>query len=64
MKKLSLIIITILFLITPHTIQSQSGIPFTPENATWIVQLNQIGDGYLNEFTYSPDAQTIVFAGS
>jgi DNA-binding beta-propeller fold protein YncE len=64
MKRLSLIILAILFLTTPHTIQSQSGIPFAPDNAIWIVQLNQIGDGYLNEFTYSPDAQTIVFAGS
>ena len=46
------------------TVQAQLSPIITPDNAMWIVQQNQIGEGYLNEFIYSPDGQTMLFAGS
>jgi WD40 repeat protein len=57
-------LIFILLFTTMIFVAQAQAIPFTPQNAVWIEQLDQIGDGYLNEFTYSPDAQTILFAGS
>lgn len=62
-KKLCFSMLILLLVSIHSTIYAQT-IPFTPENAEWIVQLNQIGDGYLNEFTYSPSGDDIVFAGS
>lgn len=61
MKKLYLLIT---MLLSCTIIYAQSPTNITPDTAPMVVQTAQVGEGYLNEFAFSPDGQSIVFAGS
>lgn len=62
MKKFCYVIVILFsFLITAN---AQSEVIITPDNAPTVSEIMRIGEGYLSEFVYSPDGQTMLFAGS
>jgi WD40 repeat protein len=61
MKKLYLLIT---MLLSCTVLYAQTPTAITIDNAEVIRQIGQVGEGYLNEFTFSPDGRTVVFAGS